>query len=973
MNDRVVRHLTFVCKMERTAIRPLEQGVARHLEVGQVVADVCGVVKELVDNALDAAGTSQVSVIVKHANTYVSVQDNGCGLAEEDLELLCARAATSKYTAAAASTAGHGSVGNCAEATSHPETAKRQVEVIGVNTLGFRGMALHAIAHISSTLKVTTCKESAVPNGLAATFTPLGQLQKKPHRVARERGTTVEVFGLFENWPVRKTHAQTQQKRLAQSVAVLLQNYAVAFPHIRFSLLMESVSLLRTPGRASALDTSSCVPSQGRGVDLDVLAAALASVHGAAILRKMERVAEDLQFDAGESDPNAGSTLQVCQMRGFVSRGHLVGSGTSSGAQQYVVINARPVEYPAIARAITESFRQCNLNNARSFPCFVLHFSVPSEFVDVNVNPGKTRVFISGGKSLLEAIKSVFWRLWHAADSAQIIPRELKSSAGKSQMLLLLQPSGQPSQTRNREPEDEYPEEEKIGEGDNDIVRGGLDRLDACSNTLDGEEDTAFPSVSPQSDGVRAFSCSPEESLSIFPLSMSLTPSGKNDDAKQDIDNSSDHAIESLATEVVASSPMRRTGFSGQCTVHPGVEVDLPKEAPRPRNRNNRIRQAVLNEGAGLTGSKRRAEKDNIAKDSMRHKSASTLDEKHTPSAVASTTTFRRVYAPEQDDDMLLESQLFVRHRLVADAVDATNPEKDDPWQRENDKHVRQIRHDDEFTIMHDIGGVKVSKRRVRASISVSLEKLAEWRKSHHASMLRLRQLDVLSAARAAEQVPRNLENVIEEEKRLSLVFSKARFADLEVIGQFNLGFFLARLGQQVFVIDQHAADEKYNFEKLNVEAAGEGASLALQSLLIPKALSFCPEDLLIVREHLQIIQQAGFQLTTNADSSWRLSAVPVLNGVVFGDGDLFELVQYIREHGIPQEDGQTLSGRALLIRASQRIRAIHASKACRKSIMIGTALKRQTMEQVVSNLSGLQSPWSCPHGRPTMRYLFSL
>lgn len=72
---------------------------------------------------------------------------------------------------------------------------------------------------------------------------------------------------------------------------------------------------------------------------------------------------------------------------------------------------------------------------------------------------------------------------------------------------------------------------------------------------------------------------------------------------------------------------------------------------------------------------------------------------------------------------------------------------------------------------------------------------------------------------------------------------------------------------------------------------------------------------------------------------------------------------------GSTTRDGTCTTAGAPVVRPS-RVRAMLASRACRSSIMIGKALNRGTMEQILEHLSGLQSPWNCPHGRPTMRHL---
>ncbi|MCO5570236.1 hypothetical protein L7F22_023955 [Adiantum nelumboides] len=116
------------------------------------------------------------------------------------------------------------------------------------------------------------------------------------------------------------------------------------------------------------------------------------------------------------------------------------------------------------------------------------------------------------------------------------------------------------------------------------------------------------------------------------------------------------------------------------------------------------------------------------------------------------------------------------------------------------------------------------------------------------------------------------------------------------------------------------------------------------------------------------------------------LSAVPFSKNITFGSTDVQELVSLLADEptsfqddpaGVRLEDGVQTPGHSLpsvksLVRPS-RVRAMLASRACRSSIMIGDPLSKKEMQKVLSNLAELDSPWNCPHGRPTMRHLVDL
>lgn len=207
-----------------------------------------------------------------------------------------------------------------------------------------------------------------------------------------------------------------------------------------------------------------------------------------------------------------------------------------------------------------------------------------------------------------------------------------------------------------------------------------------------------------------------------------------------------------------------------------------------------------------------------------------------------------------------------------------------------------------------------------------------------------------------------------EVESQLERVISRADFAEMEILGQFNLGFIIARRQSfeldDLFIIDQHAADEKYNFETLQAET-----KIRSQRLIQPRLLELSATDELVASQHLGSILANGFEVAIDeeapAGSRIRLISQPVNKGTVFGVHDFEELLFQLRE----VTPG---SSKALGIRCS-KARAMFASRACRKSVMIGTALNQRQMSTVVRHMGTIEQPWNCPHGRPTMRHLACL
>jgi DNA mismatch repair protein PMS2 len=218
--------------------------------------------------------------------------------------------------------------------------------------------------------------------------------------------------------------------------------------------------------------------------------------------------------------------------------------------------------------------------------------------------------------------------------------------------------------------------------------------------------------------------------------------------------------------------------------------------------------------------------------------------------------------------------------------------------------------------------------------------------------------------------------NKEDPEERLSLTVTKQDFSDMHIIGQFNLGFIIAvrpptttSPTSDLFIIDQHASDEKYNFERLSAST-----TLVSQRLVHPHALELTAveEELILANEHA--LTANGFIVEMNTsdglDSGHRakLTSLPMSKEVTFTPTDLEELLALIFDNP-PSSSTSILS----LVPRPSKVRKLLASRACRSSVMIGKTLKTARMREIVRHMGSMDKPWSCPHGRPTMRHLYGL
>ncbi|XP_075168627.1 mismatch repair endonuclease PMS2 isoform X2 [Haematobia irritans] len=223
--------------------------------------------------------------------------------------------------------------------------------------------------------------------------------------------------------------------------------------------------------------------------------------------------------------------------------------------------------------------------------------------------------------------------------------------------------------------------------------------------------------------------------------------------------------------------------------------------------------------------------------------------------------------------------------------------------------------------------------------------------------MIENRQKSKIERLRFKSEINPNQNKSAEEE--LQKEINKSHFAQMEILGQFNLGFIITKLETDLFIVDQHATDEKYNFETLQKITA-----LQHQPLTIPQALDLTAVNEMVLIDHLSVFEKNGFKFEINQyaqpTKKVRLLGKPFSRNWEFGKEDIDELIFMLQD-----------APEGTICRPS-RIRAMFASRACRKSVMIGQALKKTTMEVLVKHMGEIDQPWNCPHGRPTMRHLIN-
>lgn len=330
-------------------IRVLPDRVANQIAAGEVVERPASVVKELLENSLDAGATRVRIDVASGGRRMIRIADDGCGMNEDDALLAFERHATSKL---------------------------REVEdLMSIGTLGFRGEALPAIGSVSR-LEL----ETGVPGQPIGTRVEVGggRMLKVEQR-ALPAGTTITVKDLFYNVPARRKFLRTEKTELAH-VASLVTHYSLAHIDKSFHLVNENGTLLQvTP--------------------VETLRERVYQVFGSDVLDdliELDPVSRVLEIAppapppwraVEESHYPREKEIHAFTLKGFVSKPQVQKLNRNA---IYVFVNGRLIRDRVILKAITSAYH--NMMPPGYFPFALMFLEMAPEEVDVNVHPSKTEV-----------------------------------------------------------------------------------------------------------------------------------------------------------------------------------------------------------------------------------------------------------------------------------------------------------------------------------------------------------------------------------------------------------------------------------------------------------------------------------------------------------------------------------------------------------------------------------------------------
>ncbi|CAM9515028.1 unnamed protein product [Bubo scandiacus] len=772
-------------------------------------------------------------------------------------------------------------------------------DLIHVETFGFRGEALSSLCALSD-VTIFTCHKSAKV-GTRLVFDHNGKItQKTPF--PRQQGTTVNIQQLFYTLPVRHKEFQRNIKKEYAKMVQVLQAYCIVSKGVRINCTNQvgqgkKTSVVSTTGSPSLKENIGAVFGQKQ----------LQSLIPFVQLSPNEAVCEEYGLNGTDIPQNLYS------IAGFISRcDHGVGRSTTD--RQFFFINQRPCDPAKVVKLVNEVY---HLYNKHQYPFVVLNICVDSECVDINVTPDKRQILLQEEKLLLAILKTSLMEMFGSDVNKLNVNQKLLDIAGNLKTL--------PEETEKPRVEI-LPDSETENSGSEGKRIMTLARLRE-SFSLHQTTESNFRSpkkVKQQHSSRRQMSL--DTTLSTVKTQKAVLTKESESRCKMDSkmsipsrylrkleDNTDSGFCSTSESDAGCSTPEAGGCVSSESVINPPEEFCSSEEQ-------------LQNECLKTVGCSEKSLECDVQ----------VLGPEHKLNQVNDRTNQNKLSQEANSSSPRVKCSKSRRLKSETDDFKAGKC----PEVKNN------------YTTSVDVL-VEVKKKTV--PLEFSMKVLAE--KVKKVIQQQRRSTETQNYRRFKAKISPGENKVAEDELRKEI--SKEMFAKMEIIGQFNLGFIIAKLNSDLFIIDQHATDEKYNFEMLQQHTVLQG-----QKLIAPQNLNLTAVNETVLIENLEIFRKNGFDFVINENAPVtqrvKLISLPTSKNWTFGPQDIDELIFMLSD--CP----------GVMCRPS-RVRQMFASRACRKSVMIGTALNVQEMRKLVTHMGEIEHPWNCPHGRPTMRHVVSL
>ena len=626
-------------------------------------------------------------------------------------------------------------------------------------------------------------------------------------------------------------------------------------------------------------------------------------VFGVKMMSSLRPVEQVTLTDDQLLEANIKGPVPEVQLQGFISS-PVHGEGRGAPDRQFLFINKRPCDHSKLSKIINQVYHSYNRHQ---FPFLCLNVQTEKETVDVNITPDKRQIFLTQEKYLIELVKRTLEKMFEDAPSTMplqtFVPTNISTNIIKSE-----ESSSKSSVNLSN-------------------LKRNFSRSFSSTGGVKEEKPAKksrtmfdFVKVSCSGDGDNITNCddqTDETETDYKAESLDEDDSFVTNHSKSDVSIKSSSGLKLIfddfsQTQTTTSEENDEEDPPPTMSVGKSVSLifdDCPVSSSQDnQNGSNSQEQRVVSSGLSL---------------------------------IFDDFTHRKNEIEESwKDDNVVPEETFCEEESVETKGQVGDEEK------------KIVSEDEQSFVVEESKTNSRAKRYVDVSFNFAALKQSTTSNDTSSTL-------TSKSHFKAQILPSDNDSA---EKELKKQLEKQNFYQMNICGQFNLGFIITALDKDLFIIDQHATDEKYNFETLQRTTV-----IKSQKMVRPQTLELTSVNESILLENLTVFEKNGFLFDVDEEAAStlrvKLVSLPMSKNWTFGKEDIDEMIFMLSEMSAEENTSSLRPSRVL---------KMLASRACRSSVMIGRSLSMSEMVRLVQHMAEIEQPWNCPHGRPTIRHLIN-
>ena len=894
-------------------IRPivsLDELTINQIAAGEVIERPASVVKELVENSIDA-GSTRITVEINNNKDYIKIVDNGTGIPKEDMKNAFERHATSKL--------------------------RNSEDLNHINTMGFRGEALPSIAAVSVVEMLSKIEDEpgnklVIAGDKVYEFVPAGV----------SRGTSITVSNLFSNVPARKKFlkSDTTENRY---IYEMLSKLALINNNISFTLIVNGEKKLSTRGQGVLKDAV-----------YDVFAG---SADALDFKKEMEESLLDVEY--------ATENLKIT---GLVGKPEL---SRSNRKNQIFYVNGRNIVDKNIIAAVDAAFKGRLMPGRHAF--VILEIELDPSLVDVNVHPAKLEVRFKNEKEVFSGVKSA---LEKALSTESRVGKELEKLAFSVE------------NNMGEEYLDKL-EETRIEKSPKQLRKEALEKLATKREDLNlidqsetNEQKELFDEILERRQKYGA-GYATKEARERYKEEIRK----KYEKARQEIKNESkdintkglklvsdvidEHEElkeedKDIVKEILEIGKVEEVKDKYKSDVEEAnnrlKEIQNMSDTERQEYIKQKINKYRNKKGVSLKEDKLK----NVQDENAQNETSSLYDNINNEKEV-DLSKLDSNEGKIEEDIKDIEEKLNVVKKYLEKEIENNNLDVDNIDDVSEEKIIDtieklELNEDKEEYITENIKKLDELEEKEIKEADEAFEKLEGELKNDKSSNTDFSEMykkafgeEVFEVRQERQEEQNLLEQKIDGTEELSkannVLFFGNQKIQYKIVGVAFGTYILIEIGEDLYMIDQHAAHERVLYEEIKARYNNDEV-VETQMLLLPDIITLSHLEMEIVKENLDVFKKMGFVLEVFGINSIKLTGVP-LKFETYNTKELFlDILDEIS--GEENTSKKEVEDNFL------------ATIACKAAIKANMNMTNKEISVLIDKMLTLENPFSCPHGRPS-------